>query len=686
MKGFNLFSVAMLTLATTTASFAQQDDVTAPASTSKTTDNAGFDDAFMKDKDKANNADWRSGKSKFPSKPKDMWELGVHGGYLQYAGDVNSQPGYGFGLHLRKSMGYVFSLRGNAMYGVTYGLNYLSSKRGVGLNRQLGQFGNLPTAAASGITSDRDNYRGYGYTTPDDRGGNLQTTGGVVTSTQQQGTGLPFYYNYRSEYAEVSMQGVITLNNLKFHKERSKWDLFLIGGVGAQYYNTKHDALTREGKLHDFRKVANTVNAPNGGNIDLFGGRAVQEELKGMIGGDGASSYETQGEAWGALENPFLPGNVGKINVVANAGVGLGYKLSKRVTIGLEHQVTFNDDDLLDGYRWTEQGDFTQNKDFPHYTNVRLNFHLGSSKNAVEPLWWLNPLDAPYAQIERNTGKPDAAEMLKDEDGDGVPDRLDRETNTPKDCPVDTRGESLDSDGDGVKDCDDKEPYTAPGYPVDPNGVATKLLTNIDCSVCGSKSEWFLPMVNFNTDSYCIKPEFQAQLKHVGTIMQKNNTICVAVEGYTDDRKADAGANAALAYNRAKAVADYLSNNYGVSADRLKVKIKGEENVVKGNEAGSTAASYVNRRVEMRVVPCTETSDAAPENAASVGSATNCEPNPGGANQPPVIIRDSNDKYKGPGDDTGNRPNGGRIDNGRGGNGGNGNGNGGSGRKGVIKR
>jgi outer membrane protein OmpA-like peptidoglycan-associated protein/opacity protein-like surface antigen len=632
-RSANLLSITLLaTLLSSSATYAQ---------TEKEADKAtqpGFSDDVVKDK--SNNEKWRGGTAKFPSKPKDMWELGVHAGYLQYAGDVNSQPGYGFGLHIRKSLGYVFSVRGNFMYGVAYGLNYLPNYRGVGKNRQLGVSSGsntkpdgspdpLPTAAQSGIAAPNDsNAHGYGFTTPDDRSGNLITSGNVVTAKQQQGTGLPFYYNYRSEYAEASIQGIITLNNLKFHKERTKWDMFLIGGVGLQYYATSHDALDKDGHLYDFRKLKNTVNS-GGSNIDIFGGQATQDELKGYIGSQGAASYETHAEEWGSLEDAFSGGKNGsksKINVIANGGAGIGYHLSKRVTVSLEHQVTFNDDDLLDGYRWTEQGDFTQNKDFPHYTNIRLNFHLGSSKNAVEPLWWLNPLDAPYADMQKQRGKPDPSEMLKDTDGDGVPDKLDRENNTPADCPVDTRGVSLDSDGDGVKDCDDKEPYTAPGYPVDPNGVATKLLTNIDCSVCGNKAEWFLPMVNFNSDSYCIKPEFQAQLKQVANVMTKNSKLCVAVEGYTDDNKGSKTGNDALAYNRAKAVSDYLINNYGVSADRLKIKIKGEDNVVKGNGVGTTAASYLNRRVELRVVECAEASDAAPEGAASVGSATNCEP------------------------------------------------------------
>ncbi len=598
---------------------------TTTSTSGKRGEGEGYTDDVVRDKD--NNAKWRSGQSKFPSKPRSMWELGIHGGYLQYAGDVNSQPGYAVGFHLRKALGYVFSLRFNVFGGRAYGLNYLPSLHGVGLNRNLGVGTKLlPTAEGSGIANAPvdGSARGYGWDIKS------ATPGGTLY--QKTGTGLPYYYNYRSEYLEASVQGIITLNNLKFHKERTKWDLFLIAGVGFNSYGTRHDALDKNGNLYDQRRFSEIL-AKEGESKATYD--KIREEIKGSLDG----TYETVGEEWGALYDFGSEGKLSeqgrggrtfKINPIANAGVGIGYRLSKRVSISLEHQTTFNDDDLLDGYRWAEQGDFTQNKDFPHYTNLRLNFNIGSFKKSVEPLWWLNALDASYADLAKQKGKPGLDDAFKDTDGDGVPDKLDREPNTPSDCPVDTRGVSMDSDGDGVKDCDDKEPFTYPGIPVDPNGVGTKGISNIDCSSCATNSEWFLPMVHFNSDSYCIKPEFQPQLKHVANIMTKNSKLCVAIEGYTDDNRSDADYNSGLSYNRANAIKDYLVKNYSIDASRLKVKIKSNDAVVKTG-GGTSAAQYMNRRVEMRIVPCTEASEEAPANASSAGNATNCDQGPMGA-------------------------------------------------------
>lgn len=45
------------------------------------------------------------------SKPKDMLELGVQGGYLFVAGEIEREFGYAYGIHLRKATDYLFSLR-----------------------------------------------------------------------------------------------------------------------------------------------------------------------------------------------------------------------------------------------------------------------------------------------------------------------------------------------------------------------------------------------------------------------------------------------------------------------------------------------------------------------------------------------------------------------------------------------
>ncbi len=41
----------------------------------------------------------------------------------------------------------------------------------------------------------------------------------------------------------------------------------------------------------------------------------------------------------------------------------------------------------------------TSSKDFFSYTSVRLNFNLGNPNKRVEPLWWVNPLDFAYNEL-----------------------------------------------------------------------------------------------------------------------------------------------------------------------------------------------------------------------------------------------------------------------------------------------
>ncbi|MCO6476116.1 MAG: OmpA family protein [Phaeodactylibacter sp.] len=50
-----------------------------------------------------------------------MFEVGLGGGYAFISGDIAQRPGYGVGLHVRKSLDYVFSLRADGFYGVAKG-------------------------------------------------------------------------------------------------------------------------------------------------------------------------------------------------------------------------------------------------------------------------------------------------------------------------------------------------------------------------------------------------------------------------------------------------------------------------------------------------------------------------------------------------------------------------------------
>ena len=150
--------------------------------------------------------------------------------------------------------------------------------------------------------------------------------------------------------------------------------------------------------------------------------------------------------------------------------MGVSRKITKRINVGIEHQVFLSDNDYLDGIKFRTALDQTNNVDIGHYTHIRIGINLGNFKKVTEPLYWLNPMDQLFNDV--NNVKNNSQLDLTDEDNDGVIDIIDLELDTQEDCPVDTRGIILDSDGDGVVDCEDREPYSRPGCPIDEFGIA----------------------------------------------------------------------------------------------------------------------------------------------------------------------------------------------------------------------
>ncbi|HNJ57545.1 MAG TPA: hypothetical protein PLH33_00805, partial [Chitinophagaceae bacterium] len=84
------------------------------------------DSSYISPRDMKQQSDFMGNKGSFPSKPRDQWQFGIFAGYPYVDGDCATTfkglgkglqaYSYGFGISLRKAMGYVFSVRGSFAY------------------------------------------------------------------------------------------------------------------------------------------------------------------------------------------------------------------------------------------------------------------------------------------------------------------------------------------------------------------------------------------------------------------------------------------------------------------------------------------------------------------------------------------------------------------------------------------
>ena len=519
------------------------------------------------------NKSWRMGQSAYSAKPKNAWELGVHLGHFFIDGDVDRRipGGYGVGLHLRKAIHYVFSLRADFMYG-----------------------------QARGIDPQMWSHVSKG--------------GGLVESVYSPYANQDGWYpSHKTSYGYLAMQGVLNIGNLLFHKDKNKWNWYTAIGAGLSSHKAKLDLLDGNGNPYSGLASISDNFDTKAGRKDII--KALDAKYDGV--------YETEGWKKAGI---FRLGDETNIHVVFTASMGISRKLSKRINLGLEHQVITSDNDALDGIRFRTALDQTNNNDISHYTNLRLGINLGNFDKVTEPLYWLNPLDAQMNDIASLKQRP--VFDLTDTDQDGVIDMLDQEMETAAGAPVDTRGIALDSDGDGLADYKDEEPYSPVGSPINDKGVAqvkccinmddvnkvidTKIskVNNVTKSDCGN---WFLPMIHFDLDRSNIKPEFYGHLHHVASVMKMCPSLCVTVQGHTDVRSSN-NYNNALSYDRAENVVNHLVSQYGVDRSRIKIMYGGEETPM---VAGSKREKehYMNRRVEIRVCGTNDTEMSRPEGA-----------------------------------------------------------------------
>ncbi len=455
----------------------------------------------------------------FPAKPRDQWELGIKVGNFHVNGDVPAQlPMPGFAAHVRKSLGYVFSLRAEYLYGIGRGVSW--------------------KARTSGFAQ---HWTDAGYGAP----------------------GTRVFDNYRTTVQDLSIQAVASLNSIRFHKGSTKFLVYALAGVGATIYETKTNVVTDAGALHNFSGIASNVYKDR---------RQTIRDVKDVLD---AGSYTTDAENYGP-SGPRLFGQTVKVS--RTVGLGITYKLSERVNLALEDRITFIGDDLLDGVRWqnvatTGNNVMTTKDDTYNYLSLGVNINLGNRSKRTEPLWWLNPLDYGYSELNSPKHMKLPKPVLDDSDGDGVPDQFDMEPNTPAGAPVDSHGVSRDTDGDGVPDYKDKELITPTiCQPVDADGVGKCPCPDESCfegynlrrgSNCGIGD---LPNITFNPRSYQAGRDAEAVLASVADRLRQNPDCKIVVTSYTCE---PSKSSQQLSWDRVNTVINFLVEKQGISADRL---------------------------------------------------------------------------------------------------------------------
>ncbi len=601
-------------------------------------------------RDSEQNKSWRMGEYKFSSKPKNSWEFGFHVGHFFIDGDVDRTipGGFGLGLHLRKAVNYMFSLRGSVFYGM-----------------------------ATGIESQPYRHRSI-------NGGLVEP----VFDMYDPNSGGPgeWFPAHRTRYISGNLAVIFNIGNLLFHKERNKWNWYAGLGLGLDTHEAMLDLTDANG--NPYGSDGAPLRQAVGWTFDKFNTRAGRNEIETMIKDLYDGVYETPGQKKPGI---FRLGDDINVHVVFIPSMGITRKINKRLNVGIEHQIFLSDNDYLDGIKFRTAVDQTNNVDIGHYTSLRIGFNIGNFDKVTEPLYWLNPMDQAFNEIANIKNQPQLD--LTDEDNDGVIDMLDQELDTPEGCPVDTRGVLLDSDGDGLADCEDKEPYSRPGCPIDEYGVAncndklndssqeqinsmidtklqefstssefmgqttvrevtnpdgtttiirepvssggtvTRTVTNEDgtttiireparsvvSSGCG---DWFLPMIHYDLNKSSIKPEYYSHLHNVAQVMEKCPNVCVTAQGHTDSRNSN-DYNKVLSYKRAKAAIEHLVDNYGIDRSRFRLMYGGEDNPMV-SAANNESHHFMNRRVEFRTCNSDDydmNSPAGTSDAGNTGSA-----------------------------------------------------------------
>src|SRR5436190_1753555 len=264
------------------------------------------------------------GSYNFPAKPRNQWEVGFSLGTFNISGDVPTRFTFpSFALHVRKALGYIFSLRMQYLYGSGKGQSWQAAANYY-KNTAWQNNGYVAPVLMGDATLTSNVVRYF----------NSQTLAPLTAITQID----PIFYNYKTVTQDLGVQGVITLNQIRFHKSKTSFVAYLFGGIGATIYETKVNALNDAGAKYNFRNIFAAAYPERKQALDA---------LKDLMD----DSYETPAEN-ASNRRPKFAGST--LRPSGTVGAGMAFKLSNKLNLALEDRITIVKDDLLDGQRWQE--------------------------------------------------------------------------------------------------------------------------------------------------------------------------------------------------------------------------------------------------------------------------------------------------------------------------------------------
>lgn len=167
-------------------------------------------------------------------------------------------------------------------------------------------------------------------------GSNQALNGGSLNNPPVNYTNTGFVYqNYQTSVMDISVTGKLNLISLFSPKYKKPFSVYLMGGTGVLTYLAKTDALDASGNIYPYQNI--TTDNPS--------------EVKSLLSDMRDGKYESFAE-YEKNSHLFLSG-----------GLGFRYRLGNHLGLGLESQVKYIQDDLLDGQRWKTDTETSENND-----------------------------------------------------------------------------------------------------------------------------------------------------------------------------------------------------------------------------------------------------------------------------------------------------------------------------------